>query len=154
LVIHIFEPLTIQSDPSRGGAHARRIGAEVRFRQPEAADDVAGGHGGQPLIALLLAAPAVDGEHRERALYRHQAAQAGIDRLEFLTHQPVGGRGRAAAAVTLQVHAQHAQLAQVGRKLADRHLAGLEPVGNVRAQPLFAESPHRLAQLDVLGRQQ
>jgi hypothetical protein len=52
------------------------------------------------------------------------------------------------------VHAQHPELAQVGGQLADRYLTGLEPVGDVRAQPLFAESAHGLPQLDVFGRQQ
>ena len=68
--------------------------------------------------------------------------QAGIDRLELLAHQPVGGGGRAAAAVALQVHAQHTQLAQVGR--CDGTTC-LEPVGDVRAQSLLTEPAHRLA---------
>ena len=156
LVIHIFEPLRIQSEPSRRarGAHAAGIGAEVRLGQPETADGVAGGHRGQPLLALLLAAVPVDGEHRQRALHRHQAAQAAVDGLELLADQPVGGGRRAAAPVALQVHPQHAELAQVGRQLTDRHLTRLEPLGDVRTQPLFAEPSDGLAQLDVLRRQQ
>src|SRR6476619_935485 len=40
---------------------------------------------------------------------------------------------------SLQVHAQHTQLAQVGGLLADRHVTGLEPVDDVRPQPLSTE---------------
>ena len=134
-----------------GGAHARRVGPEVRLGQPEASDDVTGGHRGQPLVALFLTAPAVDREHRQRPLHRHEAAQTAVDRLEFLAHQPVGDGRRAAAAVALQMHAQQAELAQVGCQLANRHLTGFEPVGDMRPQPLLAESVHRLAQFDVFG---
>ena len=104
LVIHILEPLRIQSDPSRRAVvrMPRGVGPEVRLGQPEAADHVAGGHRRQPLLALLLAAVPVDGEHRQRTLHRHHAAQAAVDGLEFLAHHAVGGGRRAAAAVALR----------------------------------------------------
>ena len=52
------------------------------------------------------------------------------------------------------MHAEQAQLAEVGGELADGHLAGFEPLRNVRAQPLLAELANDGAQLDVLGGQQ
>lgn len=45
------------------------------------------------------------------------------------------------------MHTQQAEPAQLRRQLADREGAALEPVGHVRAQPLLAEPPHRLADL-------
>jgi hypothetical protein len=52
------------------------------------------------------------------------------------------------------MHAEQAQLAQIGGELADGHRAGVEPFRDMRAQPLFAEPAYGLAELDVFGRQQ
>jgi hypothetical protein len=52
------------------------------------------------------------------------------------------------------VHAEEAELAEVGGQLPRGHLAGLEPLGDVRAQPLLTEAAHRVAEFDVLGGQQ
>jgi hypothetical protein len=49
------------------------------------------------------------------------------------------------------VHAQQAELAELGGQLAHRHLAGLEPFGDVRPQPLFAEFTHGLPDRQFLG---
>ena len=74
--------------------------------------------------------------------------------LQLLAHQPVGGGRRSPAAVPLQVHAEQSQLAQVGGQLAGGHVAGLEPLGDMRAQALLAEPANGVAQLDLFGRQQ
>ena len=68
---------------------------------------------GQPALLLLLAAPAVDREHRQRALHRAERAQPGVARLELQARQPVRRRRRARAAVALQVHAQQTELPEL-----------------------------------------
>ena len=74
------------------GAHRRRVAAGVGLGQAEAADRLAGGHPRQPLLLVLLAAPAVDRVHRQRALHGHEAAQPGVDGLELAAGDAVRRR--------------------------------------------------------------
>ncbi len=76
-MIHIFWPCRIQSVAVAARARAHRAGvrAGVGLGQPEAADRLAGGHPRQPLLLLLLAAPALDRVHRQRPLHRDERAQ-------------------------------------------------------------------------------
>ena len=62
------------------GPHRAGVRAGVGLGQAEAADRLAGGHPRQPLLLLLLRAPAPDREHRQRALDRDQAADAASRR--------------------------------------------------------------------------
>ena len=58
------------------GGHAPRVAAGGRLGQPEAADQLAGGHAGQPPLLLLLGAELRDRAHRQRALHRDERADA------------------------------------------------------------------------------
>ena len=120
LVIHIFEPLSTQSSPSRR-ARVRidaGVGAVVGLGEAEAADRLARRHPRQPLLLLLLGAEPPDREHREAALHRHQRADAGVARLELEAGQAVVDRRHARAAVALEVHAEQADLAELAGELA------------------------------------
>ena len=82
LVIHILWPCRIQSSPSRRARVRIAPGSEpasgsVRPKQPIASPAaIRGSH----CVLLLLRAPAVDREHRQRPLHRHQAAQPAVAR--------------------------------------------------------------------------
>ena len=156
LVIHIFEPLSTQSEPSRRAVVRMPPGLEPKSGSvsPKHPISSPGGHPRQPLLALLLAAPVVDREHRQRPLHRDQAAQPAVDGLQLLAHQAVGRGRRAAAAVAGEVHAEQPELADLDGELADGHFTGFEPLCDKGAQSLFAELPNHGAQLDVLGVQQ
>ena len=124
-VIHIFWPCRIQSSPSRRARVRIEPGSEpasgsVRPKQPIASPAAMRG---QPLLLLLLRAPAVDRVHRQRALHGDEAAHAAVAGLELQAGEAVGGRARAGAAVALEVHAEHAELAE----LASRARAGCAP---------------------------
>ena len=56
----------------------------------------------------------------------------------------------ALAAVALQVHAEHAERAELLGQLAGRQRAVLEPLADVRAQPVVGELAHGVAQQAVL----
>ena len=134
LVIHILLPVSSQSSPSRTARVGMPAGFEpksgsVSPKQPIA---VAGRQPGQPFLLLLLGAVAPDREHGQRALHRHEAAQAAVAGLQFQTGQPVADRVGACAAVAGQVHAEQAELAEFRREFLGRHLV-LEPLRDVRA---------------------
>ena len=150
-VIHILAPLRIQSEPSRARvrAHRARVGAGVRLGQTEAADRLAGVHRRQPALLLLLGAPLPDREHRQRALHRDGAADAGVARLELEAGEPVGDRARAGEAVAVEVHAEEAELAQLRHQLA-RQDPLLEPVADVRQHVLAHEGAHGVADRPLL----
>src|SRR5207248_11717025 len=63
--------------------YAARVGAEVRLRQPEAADSLAPRHARQPLLLLLLGAVGPDREHRQRSLHGDEAAESRVARLQL-----------------------------------------------------------------------
>ena len=137
LVIHIFVPLRTQSSPSRR-ARVRmfdRVGAEVGLGQPEAADRLARGHARQPRLLLLLAAVLPDREHRQRALHRHERAQAAVARLQLTAGHAVGGRARPGAPVALQVHPEQAELTDLRDELP-REDPLVEPLPDLRQDPL------------------
>ncbi len=151
-VIHIFCPC---SDPvaavaARACAHRAGVRAGVGLGQAEAADRLAGGHARQPLGLLLLRAPAPDRVHRQRPLHGHQRAQPAVAGLELQAREPVRGRGRAGAAVAGEVHAEHAELAELRRELARREARLLEPVADVREHAVAHERAHGVADVALL----
>ena len=116
-VIHIFVPLRIQSEPSRFAVVRIEPGSEpasgsVSPKQPIASPGV---HRRQPALLLLLGAPLPDREHRERALHRDEAADAGVAGLELLAGEAVHDRARARQAVALEVHPEEAELRRARR---------------------------------------
>src|SRR5881396_985068 len=98
--------------------HAARVRAVVGLGQAEAADRAPPRHLGEPALLLLLAPPAPDGEHRERALHRGHRAEPRVPRLELLHDEPVGDVREPRAAVAPQVRAEEAQLAHTRDQLA------------------------------------
>ena len=124
-------------------AHRAGIGARVRLRQPEAADHLARVHPRQPVLLLLLRAPAPDREHRERALHRDGAADARVTRLELEARQAIRDRARTGEAVAVQVHAEEAELRELRHHLS-RQDALLEPVADLGQHLLADELPHRV----------
>src|SRR4051794_28445495 len=85
----------------RARGQVRGVGAGVRLGQSEAAQDLAGAQARQPLVLLLLAAPALDRRAHERGLHRHDRAGRGIGAAHLLDDQRVGAVVQAAAAVLL-----------------------------------------------------
>ncbi len=122
-------------------AHAGGVRAVARLRQAEAADRLAGGQPRQPLPLLLFGAEGQDGIHDERALYRNEAAEAGIAALQLLHDEPVLHVVHAGAAVAFQVRAQEAEPAQLGDQLG----------GEARVAVAVADDGHQ-AVVDELPR--
>jgi hypothetical protein len=77
-------------------------------------------------------------------LDRDRATQPGVGRFQLPAGHAVGDRAHPGAAVTGQVHAEQAQLAQL-RHQVPGHGAGLEPVGDVRLDPVGGELADRVA---------
>ena len=124
------EDLAAGDPPPRGGAlggrpQVGRVGAVVGLGQPEAAEDLAGGHPRQPLLLLLLAAPALHRAGDQAEVHRHDRADVGVAAPELLDEQAVGQRVGAAAAVGLvDGHADEPGLPQpVERLLREALLA-------------------------------
>src|SRR5262249_43903975 len=125
------------------------VGAGVRLGQAEAADLLAGVHCRQPPLLLLLGAPTPDREHRERALNRNEAADACVAGLELLADEPVHDRARLRQAVALEMHPEQPE----SRELRDQlgwELAALEPLADVRLDPLGDELAHSVADRALL----
>ena len=150
-VIHIFVPLRIQSAPSRRACVRIVPGSEpasgsVRPKQPITSPRV---HPRQPLLLLLLRAPAPDREHRERPLHRDDAADPGVAGLELRAGEPVGDGARAREAVALEVHPEEAELRELADHLARQH-AALEPVADLGHDLLADELAHGVADRPLL----
>ena len=135
-------------------AHPTGVGAEVSLRQAEAADRVASRHARQPLLLLLLGPECVDRVHRQRALHADERTDAGVAGLELEARQTVGNGRCPLAAVSLQVHAQHAEGAEVLRQFTRRDLALLEPVRDVRPDLGVDVLAHHVADRALLLGQQ
>ena len=132
-VIHIFWPCRIQSSPSRRARVRIEPGSEpesgsVRPKQPIASPAaIRGSHScfcssePQRQIAYIASEPCTDTSERTPR----------VARLELQARQAVRGRARARAAVALEVHAEHAELAQLARQL-ERDARLLEPLADVR----------------------
>ncbi len=119
------------------GPHRGGVGADVRFGQPEAADDLAGRHPRQPLLLLLLGAEAPDRVHGERALDGDQGADAGVGGLQLQAGQAVLDGGGTRAAVAGQGHPERAEGAQLAGEFTDAgQFAALVPVGDLRQDTL------------------
>ena len=103
---------------ARAGSHAPGIGAEVRFRETEAAEFLSRSHLRQPEIFLLIRAKGIDRIHDERRLYAHKAADARIAALEFLHQQPVFDVVHTRAAVAFERCAKEAEFAHGTHQLA------------------------------------
>lgn len=108
----------VRTIASRPGFHRGRVGADVGLGEPEAAEQVTGGHAGQPLPLLLVGAKARDGEHRQRTLYRHQRPDAGVGGLQLPAGQAIVHRRRAATAVAVQLHSQQSEFAELFGQIA------------------------------------
>ena len=126
LVIHILEPFSTQSDPSRLAVVRITTGVrpEVRFGQPEATDQFARRHSRAATSHAVPRCP--NGELRTSPAIpapKPGCAVRCFDGLQLLAHQPVRGCGRAAAAVAGQMHAEQAQLADLGCQIADWNFA-------------------------------
>ena len=109
LVIHIFEPLRTQPvvrSSSRACASPAGLEPASGSVSPKQPIVVPAAMPGSQRLLLLLAAPAMDREHRQRALHRAERAQPGVARLELQAREPVRRRRRARAAVALEVHAR------------------------------------------------
>ena len=138
---------------SRPGFHCGGIGSDIGLGQPEAAEQFARGHAGQPLLFLLLGAEVPDREHRQRSLHRDHRPEAGVGRLQFYAREAVmDGRGPTAS-VAVQVHAEQAEFAELLAELADRKVADFEPLGDVRADVFGAELPNGVAHRDLVAGQ-
>ena len=147
--------MSTQSSPSRL-ARVRidaGVAAGVGLGQPEAAEHLAGGHPRQPLLLLLLGAPAVDRVHRQRALHGHEAAQPRVDGLQLAAGDAVRRRGHPRAAVALEVHAEQPELAERRPEVVGQR-ARVVPVGDVGRELGVGEGAHRVADVALLGAQQ
>ena len=152
LVIHILEPLRTQSLPVLGCARVfiePGSAAGVGLGEAEAADRLAGGHPRQPLLLLLVAAPAVDRVHRQRPLHADEAAQPGVDGLELAAGHAVRRGAGAGAAVALEVHAEQAELAEHRPEVVGQR-ALVVPLGDVGRELAPGEVAHRVADRAVL----
>ena len=121
----------------------------IGLGEPEAPDRVTGGHPRQPLLFLLLAAVLPDREHGQRSLHGSRAAHPGVGRFELTARDAVGDRACARAAVSRQVHAEQAQLAQLGQHRPGQY-AGLEPVGDLREDMVGNEGTDGVADEPLL----
>ena len=145
-VIHILAPFRIQSEPSRRACVRIEPGSEpcVRLGQAEAADDLARVHRREPALLLLLRAELPDREHRERALNRDGASYARVAGLELHAREPVRDRARARKPVAVEMHAEEAELRELGEDLA-REDALLEPVADLVEDVVAHELPDGVA---------
>ena len=102
------------------GAHAAGVGAGVGLGETEAADRLPRRHAAAATRFFCSSrAPAPDGEHGQRSLDRDQRPDAGVGGLELEARQAVLGGRHARAAVALQVHAEHAERAELLGQAAD-----------------------------------
>ncbi len=138
---------------SRPGFHRGGIGSDIRLGQSEAAEQFTRGHTGQPLLLLLLGSEVRDREHRQRSLDGDHRPKAGVGGLQFCASQAVMHGRCSAASVAVQVHAEQAKCAELLCELADRKVADLEPLGDVRGDVLGAELSDRVAHRDLVARQ-
>ena len=82
--------------------HARRIGAGVRFGEPETPKQGAPGQPGEVLPPLRLAPVGVDGVHHQARLHAESGAVGTVDALDLAGHQPVAHVADPRAAVTFE----------------------------------------------------
>ena len=95
----------------------------------------------QPLVLLLLGAVPVDGEHRQRALHRHEAAEPAVAGFQFQAGQAVADGVGARTSVAVQVHAEQAEVAELlGQFLWQR--GRFEPVFDVGPKSGVDELAH------------
>ncbi len=97
--------------------------------------------------------PPVDGVHGQGALHRYQTADPAVAGLKLQTRQAVRRRAGACAAIALQVHAEHAELAKPLRELV-RDARLLEPLADVREDALLDERANRVTYVPLLVGQQ
>ena len=139
--------------PDRAGRHPARVGAVVRFGEPEAPDRRALLEGREPPVLVTLRAEAVDGIHDEPALDGGEGAQSRVPALQLLHDQPVRHVRQARAAVTLQGRAEDAELAELRDH---RHREGARPVvlGDERQELGLDPIPDRVAHHPLLVREE
>jgi hypothetical protein len=95
----------------------------------------------------------VDCGHGQRALDRDESADPGIAGFQFHCGQAVFDGGAAGAAVTLQMHAQDAQFAQLRGDVVGKDPA-VVPVSDVRADLLVGEVADPLPEGQLIRGQQ
>ena len=128
---------------ARARDHAARIGAVVRFRQAEAADEFARRQFRQVFLFRFFVAEGMDRYHHQRRLHAHHRAVARIDALDFARGQAIAHVIQAGAAVFFGYRrAQQAQLA---------HFAEDGGVGAAMAER-FEHARHQAALAIVAGR--
>ena len=127
-VIHIFEPFSTQSPPSRLADVRMWFGSLPKSASVSPKHPITSPVAilGQPALLLLLGAEPPDREHAERPLDAHERAEARIARLELQAREPVADRVRAQTSVALEVHAQEPERAELERDLL-RERPRLEP---------------------------
>ncbi len=135
------------------GAHARGVGTEVGLGQAEATDRLPGRQPGQPFVLLFLGSIAVDREHRQRALHGDETAEPAVAGFQLHTRQAVADGVGAGAAVTLKVHAEHAELAELLGQLPGQR-GRFEPLPDVGPQPGIDKLADRRGDFAFVGIEQ
>ena len=124
------------------GLHAGRVGAAMRLGQAEAADHLARRHVRQPAQALLFTAVGVDRVHAQRALHRHEAADAAVAALQFLADQAVADAVEAGATIFFgQRGTEQAECGNFRHQFL-REAAGIEGIADDRDHALVGEARH------------
>ncbi len=126
------------------GTHTRGVAAEIGFCQSEAANYLAARHTRQPVLLLLLRAKGVNGEHGERALYRHKRTQTAIASLKFLAGQAIANGAQPGAAVAFEMHAQQTKSGNLGYEVAWEG-ASLKVLADNRQYALADKLAHGIA---------
>ena len=99
------------------GQHSAGIGAELRFREPEASDRFPLLQLRQPFFLLCVRPERVNRIHHQRRLHRYEAPQARIAPLKLLRHQPVFHIGHFRAAVAFEARSEKSELRHLRHKL-------------------------------------
>src|SRR5438105_207331 len=87
---------------ARGGLHRGDIRAGVRFGQAVARKLLAGGHGHEPPLLLVLGGPCVETHPYQADMHREDGPVDGVDVLELFTHDTQRQVSETAAAVALR----------------------------------------------------
>ena len=158
LVMNCFAPLITHS-PSSSSAVVRVAPASEPASgsvRPKAASRLPRAQLGQPLVALLVGAPEVDGHRPERRVRGDRDADRGVDAGQLLDRERVGERVGAAAPVLLRERDAHQpELAHLGDDLVGEALG---PVELLRDRPHLlvgevadgvAQQPLLVAQVEV-----
>ena len=95
----------------------------------------------------------MDRVHGQRALDRDEAAEGGVDRFELEAGETVADGIDSGAAITLEVHSEQAEAAELRRDLAGES-ALFEPLLDPREKLGGGEAPHGGLEHALLVREQ